>query len=99
MTIQNYLIIESNVVTNIVVWDGNTDTWQPPVNSIQIIQSTTPAMVWGTSVISQLITDWILVEQIGAASVGFTWNDGVCITNEPKPEPIIQPTSTGTQNA
>ena len=45
MTIQSYLIIENNVVTNNVVWDGNIETWQPPVNSVQVIDSTTPALV------------------------------------------------------
>ncbi|MCA8411574.1 hypothetical protein LGN03_08965 [Burkholderia multivorans] len=34
MTTANYAIVESGVVTNVIVWDGNTDSstggWQPP---------------------------------------------------------------------
>jgi hypothetical protein len=85
MTTQNYLIIESNVVTNNVVWDGNTETWQPPIGSIQIVGATTPAMVWDAVVVDKVITDWELVEQIGAGGIGFTWDGSVLTTNEPKP--------------
>jgi hypothetical protein len=28
-----YAIIEAGVVVNMVVWDGNTETWQPPDGS------------------------------------------------------------------
>lgn len=97
MTIQNYLIIENNVVTNNVVWDGNTETWQPPVNSVQVIDSTTPALVW---ILNADKSDWVLNEQMGAGDIGFTWNGSVLTTNEPKPpippEPV-QPTTQGTQ--
>jgi hypothetical protein len=30
MTTQNYAIIENGVVSNVVIWDGNTEAWQPP---------------------------------------------------------------------
>ena len=83
MTIQNYLIIESNVVTNNVVWDGNPDTWQPPANSIQLVDATTPAMVWR---VNSENTDYVLEEQLGAGDIGFTWDGTVCTTNEPKPK-------------
>lgn len=82
MTIQNYLIIESNVVTNNVVWDGNPDTWQPPANSIQLVDATTPAMVWR---VNSENTDYVLEEQLGAGDIGFTWNGSILTTNEPKP--------------
>jgi len=83
MTIQNYLIIESNVVTNNVVWDGNPDTWQPPANSIQLVDATTPAMVWR---VNSENTDYVLEEQLGAGDIGFTWNGSILTTNEPKPK-------------
>ena len=85
MTINSYLIIENNIVTNDVVWDGNTQTWTPPADSIQLIQSTTPAMVWQPIYTDEKVTDWVLVEIIGAGGIGFTWNGTVCTTNEPKP--------------
>lgn len=97
MTTQNYLIIENNVVTNNVVWDGNTETWQPPIDSVQVIDSTTPALVW---ILNADKSDWVLNEQMGAGDIGFTWDGSVLTTNEPKPpipsEPV-QPTTQGTQ--
>jgi len=65
---QNYLIVESNVVTNIVMWDGNTSTWTPPQGSIALVKSTTPAKVWNPVVVDLHITDWVLVEEIGNAN-------------------------------
>jgi hypothetical protein len=85
MTIQNYFIIENNVVTNDVVWDGNVNTWTPPANSIHLVVSTTPAMVWTPAIVDSKITDYVLTEEIGAGSIGFTWDGTVLTTNEPKP--------------
>ena len=81
MTTQNYLIIENNIVTNIVVWDGGPD-WIPPADSIQLVQSTTPAMVW---ILNSDKTDFVLSEVMGAGDIGFTWNGTVCTTNQTKP--------------
>ena len=92
---QNYLIIESNIVTNVVVWNGDTTIWTPPSGCIVLIQSTTVAMVWK---ILTGATDWVLAESIGAGDIGFTWDGSVLTTNQPKPPPIqAQPVSTGTQ--
>ena len=82
---QNYLIIESNVVTNIVVWDGDTTKWTPPQGSIALVQATTPAMVWEATIVDKKITDWVLTEVVGVGGIGFTWNGTVCTTNQPKP--------------
>ena len=97
MTTQNYLIVEAHIVTNNVVWDGDVNTWTPPADSIQLIQATTPAMIWEAVIVDNKITDYVLTEQIGAGSIGFTWDGTNCVTNEPKPEIPIQPISTGTQ--
>lgn len=99
MTIQNYLIVEANIVTNNVVWDGDVNTWTPPVDSIQLIQVTTPAMIW---VMIELPTtpityEWVLQEQIGAGNIGFTWDNSVLTTNEPKPVILPQPVTSGMQ--
>lgn len=91
---QQYLIIEQNVVVNIVVWDGDTTIWTPPVGSIALVQATTPAMVWG--LVNQ---KYELVQEIGAGSIGFTWDGSVLTTNQPKPADPVQPTTQGTQPA
>jgi len=98
MITQSYLIIESNVVINNVIWDGNPETWQPPIGSIQIAGATTPAMVWQPICVDRIITDWELVEQIGAGGIGFTWDGSVLTTNEPKPSIMgAQPIASGVQ--
>ena len=102
MTTQNYLIVEANIATNNVVWDGDVNTWMPPVDSIQLVQSTTPAMVWQPVIVDGKITDYVLTEQIGAGSIGFTWDGTNYITNESKPSMLAQtpadgqPTTSGT---
>ena len=98
MTTQNYLIVEKNVVTNNVVWDGDVNTWTPPADSIQLIQATTPAMIWEENADK---TDYVLTEQMGAGDIGFIWDGSACVTNQPKPTPQAlvegQPVTTGTQ--
>jgi len=98
MAIENYLIIENNVVTNVVFWDGNTETWVPPANSIFLVQSTTLAEDWELDS-SLNPPDYVLTEIIGGGQIGFTWNGTACVTNEAKPEPPIQnqPVTEGTQ--
>lgn len=96
---QNYLIIEHNVVLNVCVWDGNTDEWTPPLGSIALAQSSTPALVWRINTATSPIK-WELTEVIGAGDIGFTWDGTVLTTNAPEPAPITasenQPQSTGT---
>ena len=82
MTTQNYLIIQENIVTNVCVWDGNTQTWQPPEDATMLVQATTPTKIWQLNIEK---TDYVLNDSIGDASIGFTWNGTVCTTNEPKP--------------
>ena len=88
MTIQNYLVINetTNIVDDVVVWDGNTDTWTPPSNSLMLVQSTTPALVWFSN---EDYTVFTLTEQIGAGQIGFTWDGTVLTTNQPEPQPVI----------
>ena len=82
MIIQNYILIEDNEVTNIVVWDGDASNWQPALNSLLMPQSTTPAMLW---VLNPSTGIYELVRNIGGADIGFTWNGEVATTNEPQP--------------
>ena len=81
MTTQNYLMVNStNVVENICLWDGDTNTWQPPADTLMLIQATTPALIW------VLNTDNYVLEQVmGAGQIGFTWDGTVLTTNQPKP--------------
>jgi hypothetical protein len=83
MTTQSYLIIENNVVTNIVLWDGDTNTWQPPVDSIALVQATTPAMIWVFDY-TTIPYGSSLEEVMGAGEIGFTWDGTVLTTNDPQ---------------
>ncbi len=97
MTVQNYLMINqsTNVVDNVCLWDGNSDTWQPPVGYLVIPQATTMALIW---MWDAPIKDWVLAQVVGGAGIEFTWNGTECVTNEPKPAPQAnQPTTTGAQ--
>lgn len=91
---QPYLIIEQNIVTNVCLWDGDTTKWTPPQGSIVLIQATTPAMLWDWNG-----TEWVLIQVMGAGSIGFTWDGSVLTTNEsqPKQPPKEQPVTNGTQ--
>jgi hypothetical protein len=83
---QDYLIIENNVVTNVVTWNGDTSIWTPPQGSIALVKSTTPVMVWEPVKVDGKTIDWVLVEVVGSGSIGFTWDGSVLTTNEPKPK-------------
>jgi hypothetical protein len=84
MTAENYLVIENNAVTNIVIWDGDVNTWQPPADSIVLVQATTPAMVWVFDYTTDPYTS-TLEEVMGEGAIGFTWDGTVLTTNQPKP--------------
>ena len=99
MTTQSYLIIESGVVTNIVMWDGNTETWVPPANSIQIVKDTVTTKLWEPftqTVDGKTVIDWHLIEVPAVAEVGYTWDGQYITTNEPKP---TLPTPTPAQDS
>ena len=83
MTTQNYLVIENNVAVNLVIWDGDTDTWQPPTDATMLVQATTPAMVWELNGDNPPV--YVLKEEIGVGDIGFTWDGSVLTTNQPKP--------------
>jgi hypothetical protein len=99
MTNQNYLQIESNVVTNLVLWDGDTNTWQPPADATMLVQATTPAMVWELNNATPPV--YVLTEEIGVGQIGFTWDGSVLITNQQQPPnpPNAEIASTGTKTA
>lgn len=94
--IQTYLMVnkDNNICEDSCMWDGNTQTWQPPEIYLMFIQATTPAMVWG---LNPEKTDYILVEKIGEGRVNYIWDGTALITNDPKPNLEMQPTTDGTQ--
>jgi len=90
MTVQTYLMVQADVVTNSLLWDGNPETWTPPADATMLPQETTPAMVWIPVVVDGKIVDNVLEQVIGAGQIGFTWNGTVLTTNAPKP-PVTLP--------
>jgi hypothetical protein len=86
MTTQTYLQIENGVVTNVCLWDGDTNTWQPPADAIMLVKSTTPCMVWEQVIVDGTVTDFVLTEIIGAGTINDTWDGIVLTTDLPKPE-------------
>jgi len=89
MTTQNYLVIENNVVINCVVWDGNVNTWSPPIDAIMLVQATTPCMVWEPVIVNEKTVDYQLIELIGAGTIDDTWDGSVLTTDLPKPAILV----------
>lgn len=83
---KNYLVIQNNIVTNAVVWDGDINKWTPPADAIMVVDEETPGAVWE---ITEDKTDYVLVEILGAGGIGFIWDGRVLTTPEPKPEVIL----------
>ena len=83
MSAKNYLVIKENVVTDIVVWDGNVATWTPPTGTIALAQESTPTKIWRRT---EDFNDYELVDSTGDACIGFTYDGSACVTNETKPE-------------
>jgi hypothetical protein len=87
MSSQPYLLINktSNVVENIVSWDGDINTWEPSANDLAIPQATTSAKIW---LPNEETRNYELVEIVGAGDIGFTWDGSVLTTNVPQPDPL-----------
>ena len=88
---KDYLIIQNNVVTNLVIWNGDVNTWTPPSGSIALIQESTLARIW---VPDEATQQYVLQAVLGAGGPGFTWNGTVLTTPDPQPEWDVIPTTT-----
>lgn len=94
MTIQNYLLINTSITPetcdNLILWNGDTNTWSPPGSHIALLQATTPSKDWEWDSTSNT---WILSESTGNGRIGCTWDGTFLITNEPKPQdpPLNEP--------
>lgn len=76
---------QTNVCDNIVVWDGNTETWTPPEEYTMVLYSTTKAKTWH---LNQDFTEWVLLESSGNCEIGFVFDGEYYITNQPQPTEI-----------
>jgi hypothetical protein len=84
MTTQNYLMINpSNIVENIILWDGGSE-WTPPIEYTVIPKATTSSIVWEWN-LSLNPPDWQLTQTVGNSSIGDSWNGTTTTTNQPKP--------------
>jgi hypothetical protein len=77
-------------VENIVEWDGNTATWQPPETHEAIYTEDKPTIDW---VWNPEINDYEQVESVGNVQFGEVW-DGVKFVEVDKPEPPPAPVET-----
>lgn len=92
---QNYCMVneQSEICENVVVWDGDTDTWTPPAGYLMLVQATTPAKNWTWDV---ALDDWVL-SVTGVGEIGFTWDGTYFTTDQPKPELQVQAVVEGAQ--
>lgn len=81
---QSYLMLNqsTNIVESDIIWNSDTNIWQPPNGYTMLQNSTTPSMVWR---LDNNQVDFVLTEVYGVGSVGFIWDGSVLTTNEPKP--------------
>lgn len=87
---QNYFMVnELTVVDNLIVWNGDSDTWQPPVGYTMLVEATTPAMNWELD--ESLTPPDYGLRKIGLGDIGYTWDGTVLMTNQPKPEIVSEP--------
>jgi hypothetical protein len=86
----NYLMVNkaTNVIENIVLWDGNLETWNPGDEFLLLKAEETSCTVWFWDN-GQLQSQQI----VGAAGVGDTWDNGNAVKPQP-PKPEIMTNST-----
>jgi hypothetical protein len=87
MTDKTYLLVENNVVTNVVVWDGLSD-WIVPNGMIALDQDTTPTMVW---TVPTATTASVLEPIMGIGAIGYTWNGSTLSTGQTQPVYVAPP--------
>lgn len=85
---KNYYLINetTNVCENIVVWDGNNDTWSQPQGYFLLEQDSTNSKAWAWN---KETNDWE-IHISDYANIGFIWDGSYLNTNEEKPTYIPQ---------
>jgi hypothetical protein len=83
----NYCMVntQTGVCENVVLWDGNPESWTPPEGYLLLVQNTTPAKVWLQNANT---LEWVLSVVEGVGQIGFTWDGTYLVTNEPQPQPL-----------
>jgi len=94
MTIQPYCLVDitSNVCDNLVLWDGDSQTWAVPETHLALPQNTTPSKVW---VYDDADKVWLLSSTVGEGQIGFTWDGSSLVTDQPMPTSAPQVTVHG----
>jgi len=76
------IVNSSNVVVNVIIWDGNTETWQPDTGETAIdIGDDTGVMIGmtynssGTGIGNTSDNKWIIPSSMEIADLGYT-SDG-----------------------
>jgi hypothetical protein len=94
---QSYLVINTNlkIVENLVEWDGNPNTWNPPENCICQLESTTIAYIWD---LPDGATDYILIPKEGQGGINFTWDSTTKAVTTNQPKPPLPPQTNGLQS-
>jgi len=87
----NYLLInkQTNIVDNIIDWDGNTSTWRPPEEYEVVAQSEGRLeIIWDWDKERQ---EWVELETFRGGDIGATWDGTKFINPKPTwtPEPPI----------
>ncbi len=83
---KNYCIVNTETspqyCENVVIWNGDTNIWNPPEGSIALVQDETPSLDW---VFDATANSYVLFLSVGEGSVGWTWDGSALTTNELKP--------------
>jgi len=79
--VKNYLLInqQTNIVDNLCIWNGDTQTWTPPPNYLCLPQDTTPRITW---VYDEQTQSWVSCDATGTGSIGDTWDGQTLIAPE-----------------
>ena len=89
----NYLMINksTNVVENIVVWDGNLETWNPGDEFLLLKAEETPCTLWSWN------NDQLQSEEIiGAGGINDTWDGNTVIKPQPPKPEVVEPAAAPT---
>ena len=56
-----YALIKNGIVTDMVLWDGNTDTWKPPVGTLTLAEDQAPGITAGWTYLNGIASAPVVV--------------------------------------